>query len=107
MTLTQTSDSVRFSATSSLHVAQMLVAIMLLIAACFTYKSIARIDRRPPLVLGEFVGVGGFLFYAIAMMPLLYHRVAVVRSSLLSISTSTSKPTLPARPRARATRQFT
>ena len=43
----------------------------LLLIALFTYKTIPRIDRRPPLILGEFVGVGAFIIYALGTMPVL------------------------------------
>ena len=47
----------------------MIVSLLLLLVSLFTYKSIPRIDRRPPLIWGEFVGVGAFMLHAIALMP--------------------------------------
>ena len=54
----------------SLHI-QILVSLLLICLSPLTYKSIQRIDRRPTLVAGEFVGVGAFMLHAIALMPLL------------------------------------
>ena len=42
-----------------------------LVGSVFTYKEIPVIDRRPPLVIGEFAGVLSFVFQSITMMPLL------------------------------------
>ena len=49
----------------------MIASIVLLVVAVFTYSGIPRIDRRPPLIIGEFVGVGGFLLHALGTMPIL------------------------------------
>jgi hypothetical protein len=46
-----------------------------LLSAVFTYTDIPIIDRRPPLVIGEFAGVLSFIFQSAAKLPLLTRAI--------------------------------
>jgi len=64
-------------------------SILLLLLGVFTYKSIPRIDRRPPFVIGEFVGTGSFILHCLSLMPIFNAGRHVARLSRTTAPLST------------------
>ena len=64
-------DNVWRAAVPYLSTALIWVCLDGLLVSLFTYTDIPIIDRRPPLVVGEFTGVLSFIFQSAAKMPAL------------------------------------
>lgn len=58
----------------------MYVCLGLMLLALVTDKSQPRIDRRPPLIVGEYVGIAAFITHTLALIPVLARPEPVVRA---------------------------
>ena len=53
----------------------MLLTWLLFLFSTFTYRSIGKIDRRPPVIWAELTGILGILFYSVSLLPYLDHEI--------------------------------
>ena len=47
----------------------MIASCLALMVSLVTYESILRVDRRPPVIWGEILGILGFIVHCVAMCP--------------------------------------